>query len=754
MAATLGTTIVIGAALAGGFRAAIGNAVAGLGEMDRAAGGLGQTLADVGSAWVSMNAFRSASTQAAELERSLMQAGITADLSRDQVARLEQHLRRLAVPEQTNQSVSELLKGYTALVSAGMTNDKAQASLYALGRTATAASADIEDLSKTAFVLVDTLGVSPGDLSAELDRLAFAGKQGAFELKDMARYFPTLGAAAKGLGLQGSEAVATLGAALQIAKKGAADPSEAANNMKNFLAKATAPETVKRFKEHGVNLKKVLSTAMKNGENPMEALLVQIQKMTKGDPFKLSRLFGDQQVLDFLKPMLANMEEYKRLKKDIATSKGTVDTDFDRMMETATEKAKAFRAAAEKLAQSVGKALLPAFSAVVDIATPLVGWLADAADAAPTTTLAIAGLTAGVTVLAPAFRVATVGARLLFAALAANPVGLIVGGLAIGAALIIDNWSAVKGFFVDLWADPAGSARRAAGWIGGHIIAAADWIKGKWATVKSYFVTLWGEAGANIPDLLGQTGPIGQASASLIDNWSAVKGFFTDLWNDPMTAMAAFKSWVSAEATAAADVLRKAWNDPKAFLLGMWDDVLAKWDSAVAYVLGLWDKVSSPLDTVAGWMGWNEKAQPAETAKPASQDRKPGDGFAQAQENGRAALTPKSKPSAASSAAAEGPPGAVSKSPATTTPASPAPGAVSKSPPVATPAGPAPATAAGIAEAAAALAAAVQAAIAGTTGKVEVLLDFRGMPQGTSAQSKSSSPAVAVSQRLRPAEVN
>lgn len=759
MAGTLGTTIIIGAALAGGFRSTIASAVGGIQQMNGAAVDLGRSLADAGQAWAAMRVFSSATRQAAELERNLELAGITSDASAAQVEELRQQLRQLSVPEKTNQSVGDLLRGYTALVSAGMDRTKAQESLYALGRTATAANADIEDLSKTAFVLVDTLGIAPGDLSAELDKLAFAGKQGAFELRDMARYFPTLGAAAKNLGLTGSEAVATLGAALQIAKKGAADPSEAANNMKNFLAKVTAPETVKKFKEHGVNLKRVLRDAMAKGENPMEVLLAKIQQITKGDPFKMGQLFGDMQVLDFLKPMLANMAEYQRLKKEIATSKGTVDEDFARMLELATEKGKAFSNAVDKLAQSVGRHLLPVLGAVLDVATPMVTWLADAADASPNTTLAVTGVAGAFLVLAPAIRLVGTAWRLMAGAMTANPIGLAITGVVLAAGLIIDNWEDVKGFLTDVWNDPTGTARTFGSWIGGHLALAASQVSTAWQPVKGFLGTLWDEAGQHAQDFLPYLGPVGMVAAAVIADWDKVKGFFVTLWTDPSAAVTQFRAVLSDRVEAGAALVRQAWepvgawlallwNDSKkaaeefaAFATGIWDKVLKLWDEGVAKVLAMWEKVSSPFDTVIGWFSGDDKGAPKDgegkpaPAAPATAPRPerkpappqppaPGAGLDAAQARGKDAMRP---PAADASG---------------TAPTAPKGGA----------AGAQPAAAPDVAAIATTMAqtmataftAAVQAVATNTAGKVEVVVDFRNVPMGTATSASSSAEPVRV----------
>ncbi|TAN72023.1 MAG: phage tail tape measure protein, partial [Magnetospirillum sp.] len=202
---TLGVSVLIGAALAGGYRSTIGRAMQGIGEMDKGMSGLQRRVLDVGQAWAGLYGINKITAAAGDLQHTLMEIGITAEMTDTEIEKLRQHLHHLSAPEETNQSVKDLAKAYQDLVSAGMDNDRASTSLRSIGRAATAATADIEDIAKMSFTLVDTLGIAPDALAAEIDRLAFAGKKGSFELKDMARYLPTLGAAAKEAGLTGSE---------------------------------------------------------------------------------------------------------------------------------------------------------------------------------------------------------------------------------------------------------------------------------------------------------------------------------------------------------------------------------------------------------------------------------------------------------------------------------------------------------------------------------------------------------------------
>jgi hypothetical protein len=156
-----------------------------------------------------------------------------------------------------------------------------------------------------------------------------AGKEGRFELRDLAREFPVLTAAAANLGLTGRDAVNSLGAMLQIARKGAGTSSEAANNLANFLQKITSPEAVRNFKEAGVDVAAVLKDAKDKQINPIEAMIQKIGKLTGGDAFKLGALFQDTQVLNFLKPALANTQDYiKVLKLAQQANDGIISQDF------------------------------------------------------------------------------------------------------------------------------------------------------------------------------------------------------------------------------------------------------------------------------------------------------------------------------------------------------------------------------------------------------------------------------------------
>ncbi len=161
------------------------------------------------------------------------------------------------------------------------------------------------------------------DAERALDAMAKAGKEGGFELKDMAKEFPALTASAQFLGMEGVVAVSDLAAALEVARKGAADGAQAANNMANFMQKLTTKETIKNFDKFGVNVSRELKYAVDNGISPIEHMLMVLNKVSKGGDAELvASIFGDKQVLEFIRPMLANMDDYPHQTQHLARRYG------------------------------------------------------------------------------------------------------------------------------------------------------------------------------------------------------------------------------------------------------------------------------------------------------------------------------------------------------------------------------------------------------------------------------------------------
>jgi TP901 family phage tail tape measure protein len=431
---------------------------------------------------------------AANFEAVLSDIGKTANASQSDLKLLSGEILKLSGRNVTNLGPAKLAQGVQDLVAQGLELKDAVASMEALGRVATATNSDLLDVTKTGFQLQNALKIRPTELKATFDALAFAGKQGAFELKDMAQFMPTIAAAAGTLGIQGRQGAIALASMMQMVRKDAPDAGQAATRLTDAMLKMTAPDAVKNFKKFGVNIEQVLKGARQKGINPMEAALDELQRVTGGDAFKLSRIFGDKEAKLALMSLMKYRKEYAKLRDEAGGSAaaGTVDRDYQRSLQTFTGTLTSFQNSAQRLGISVGNALLPPLTRLAEIITPLVESIAGWASANPalmTGIVAITGALAGLVIALPiiggviggitAIGTAIGAATAAFPALAGigtvlmvagGPITAIVAGIiGVGVALyaLVKNWGAVRQAGAKAFAGIQSLWGRFASWIGG-----------------------------------------------------------------------------------------------------------------------------------------------------------------------------------------------------------------------------------------------------------------------------------------------
>ncbi|ENP3041644.1 phage tail tape measure protein [Salmonella enterica] len=396
-----------------------------------------------------------AANNTANFNRENKMIGLTADMKPAEVQAMGQAM--LVTGAATNQFASDIQAAQGFLVAAGQDYKEAQANLLTIGRTATATGSDILDVSKASFTLSDALKIDPSQMKTAMGILVQAGKEGNFEFKDMAKNLPVLGAQFQALKMGGNEAAATMGAALQIARKGASTSDEAANNMNNFMAKILSPETLKKAqKNFGVDMYKIVTSAQKKGQNPFEAAMKSVIKITKnGDQKLLGELFGDMQVQNFVRPMIQNWEEYRRIKEtSLGAGGAVVDRDFANITKDNAERLKQLRIQASNAALSFGQALQPALNAALGVLVPLLTKVSEFVANNPNLVSQIV-LTAGALL---AMRTAVIACRVAMLALSVatkmTPFGwiqLAISALVAAGVLLYQNWDKIKACAVKVW---------------------------------------------------------------------------------------------------------------------------------------------------------------------------------------------------------------------------------------------------------------------------------------------------------------
>lgn len=572
-------------------------------------GDLGRRIGLIGSALAALS-FMAPIQQAAAWDAQLRDIAITAGKTggavETMIGEIGKRYEKLAL--ETGQRSMDLAKGAQLLVASGMDSGLIDKLMPTIGRVATAANATIEDTAKTAFALSDTLKVAPEQMEAALGKLVTAGKLGRFEFKNMASEFPGLTAQMAKFGITGMEAVESLGASLQIAMLGTANPSEAANNLKNFLTKINAPEAIKKFeKELKVDVTGVMTDAAAKGINPVEAVIqkmseklkvptAEIDKIMKKagasgmsdkereatirkqvaqliSGTKVGKLYADMQVLDFLIPTLLNLDKLKDFKKQVKEAGvDVIGQDFESRMRGLSQSLLMFSELGTQAMRRIGLAFASNLPAANRALTSLLQWVSaiDAKwpgliDGVLSWTGGLLALGAGIAVLTPVLSalVGTLGLLLSPLLLLATPIGAAVAGFA-------------------------------------ALAAAATYLWLNWSTLAPQITALWDSVTASIAAKLTEI----------------------------VTSFQQFPAYIVATFAPLATMLQQA---GMAAMQGLWDGMTAKFGELLSWIQGIPARILAAIGsidlsniikwpTLPSWLGGGKPAAPGGPALPGSMD--------------------------------------------------------------------------------------------------------------------------------------
>lgn len=489
--------------------------------------------------------------EAAAFQQKLLDIAGTADLTGVKAFKLTDELRGKfeALAFKTGQSSDMISQAFGDMMAAGLDRGKIEASMFGIAKATTAVNAEMKDMAGVATSMLQTLDMPVNQLEDAMAALVVSGRLGSFELKDMAKVFPSLTSSMVQYGIKGREAVDFLGTALQIARKGTSAPDEAANNLKNFLDKLKMPETLRNFKKAGVDLEAVMSDAVVQGINPIEAVIRKVADLSgvTGDQLagmmkkaeanglkgadalasvreqlekikgasKLGELFGDQQVMNFLIPALANIDEWKTISAEVrkATAK-MIDPAFETQMQGLNIQLGIFREIGTQASREVGFAfgtLLPDINK--SLMDGIVWWREwnKESGGLGTKMLTFGGgaILAATAIGALGFVLPAVAAGLGALAAILSPVGIAIAAVAAGGVYLWRNWGtygprvmkmwegAKRGFwdFADGVRDGVGRVVKAGRYIASLFDArlfsglSSAWedLKGGWDNVKGFF---------------------------------------------------------------------------------------------------------------------------------------------------------------------------------------------------------------------------------------------------------------------------
>ena len=322
------------------------------GSMRNLAGGVGAFM-------LGRSAIRGFTGAAAD-DRRFTRIGITADAGAPELARAAGTVRKLA--RDLALPVGALISGLDTLTAQGRDLKDAMALLPRVGASAQASGADVEDIARSADAIGTHLKIGADKMQEALDIAVTGGKLGQFELKDQARYLPSMAPAAAAVGMKGQKGLADLVAMLQIMRKGSGTAEEAASSMQNILQKMESDETLKLYKKQGVDLEEAFKKGRREGRNLIEVFEDATWKAVGGDLSRITKIIHDMEFARGVRALLSMRGEWQKMSeemrrssagatvRDLAKVTGDTQASVDRLSDSWSQ----FWQGAGRLADSAG----------------------------------------------------------------------------------------------------------------------------------------------------------------------------------------------------------------------------------------------------------------------------------------------------------------------------------------------------------------------------------------------------------------
>ncbi|MGR6871252.1 phage tail tape measure protein [Pseudomonas sp. HK3] len=346
----------------------------------------------------------------------------------------------------------EMLEIEYALNSAGLDEDLSRAGAtitHKLGKITKGASGTVGEVLGTTFNNLG--GQMEGTAEQKMQRIGniLAKTQFKYQIRDFAQLGESMkyaGAAASSSNIPIEQMSSALGllnsAGLQGSMAGTAFTAVVRN-----LTKAT--------EEFGTEIVRGA-----DGQMDLVATMQQINDATQDMDIDersniFQQLFGDEGKRGVI-PLLDKLIEFRKDSADnIATGNGNlVNEEYDRFLNSSSGKWTMFKQNIALVGETFANNLLPAVNAVLEPLGKFSGWVAQGTKDYPIISKMIGGFATTFVAVGTAMGVATAATWLWNAALLANPVGLVIGGIAalsVGIYAVWENWDVFIGKLKDGW---------------------------------------------------------------------------------------------------------------------------------------------------------------------------------------------------------------------------------------------------------------------------------------------------------------
>jgi len=312
---------------------------------------------------------KSAVVNYAGFERTLERIGITAGASTAATKAAGDQVQRMA--KLYALSTDDAIQGLDTLTASGLSLEQSMAFLPSVLATAQASGAAVNDVANTAIKASGALKIQAKDMQAAFDIMVAGGKAGQFELKDMAAFIPQLANSFSTLGYEGNEGLKSLIAIMQTLRERTGDASTAATQAQNIFGKMLSNQSIKAFKDFGIDLEAGMKKGKAAGEETIETFVRLSKEALKGDLSKLPQLFADEQFRLGMTTLITSADAMERFMKALNSgdvSGGTM-RDLARILDNTEAKIQNLSTSWDSFMKSLGGKVAPTVGGALEAAT-------------------------------------------------------------------------------------------------------------------------------------------------------------------------------------------------------------------------------------------------------------------------------------------------------------------------------------------------------------------------------------------------
>lgn len=439
--------------------------------------------------------------------------------------------------------------------------------------------------------------------------------------KDIVNVITRVGSDTRMLGLTEKQSAA-LGSTFLSMGKAPELAAQAVKGMSSSFLQLKAGEHAKELKQLGFTTKSFAAAMNKDAQGAISSFIEKVKQMPKDKQYPLlAKIFGKQYADDVL--LLAqNTGEYNRQLGLLQETDeqgnlkyiGSMQREFENRSNTTENKLTKLKNSLTEIAEKIGEASLPVITSFVENITPVIYSITEWVGTNPqimewvlTVGGGIGAVVGGLLTLHSAFSFVAAGllpfikagkflsgflGKVLFSALSklslglgyfigyvikgammfgkailimsrallANPIGLIITGIAVAAYLIYDNWGKIGPWFAELWQTVSGAFSSA------------------WSSITNFCSEAW----ANISNFF--TSGIGNITATIL-NWSPL-GLFYQILQPVLNLFGIelpgkFSEFGSNLIQGLVNGIRTAWEGAKEWVVGLGQSIKGWFTSEV-----------------------------------------------------------------------------------------------------------------------------------------------------------------------------